>query len=83
MHHNYSHFYIVTPSILGNKKCDYIEGALYSVRFVLVFPSEDLFTQFTIQKILTLKNTVHQKPDVCLSNMKQYVSAIDILKKCK
>ena len=33
MHQNYSHFYIVTPSILGNKKCDYIEGALYQILY--------------------------------------------------
>ena len=53
----------------------------YSVCFVFVVPYDDLATQFTVQKFLTVKNTVHQKPDVSLTKMQQYVTAVDILKK--
>jgi hypothetical protein len=55
----------------------------YSVCFVFVVPYDDLATQFTFQKFLTAKNTIHQKqkPDVSLTNMRQYVTSIDILKK--
>jgi hypothetical protein len=55
----------------------------YLVCFLFVVPYEDLATQFSLQKFLTVKNTVHQKPDVALTNMEQYVTTIDILKKSK